>query len=56
MINLTHIIDHATGYIYIPLPPLNAPPGTINNTAAPPSVCANMYALFSSAAGEMKGL
>ncbi|KIK00406.1 hypothetical protein K443DRAFT_679206 [Laccaria amethystina LaAM-08-1] len=56
MINLTRTIDRATGYIYVPPPSSKAPPGTTNNTAAPPSTRANTYALFSSAAGEMKGL
>ena len=56
MINLTRVIDRATGYIYVPPPSSKAPPGTTNDTAAPPSVRANTYALFSSAAGEMKGL
>jgi hypothetical protein len=56
MINLTRTIDRATGYIYVPPPSSKAPPGTTNNTAAPPSTRPNTYALFSSAAGEMKGL
>ena len=56
MINLTRVIDRATGYIYVPPLSSKAPPGTTNDTAAPPSVRANTYALFSSAAGEMKGL
>lgn len=56
MINLTRTIDRATGYVYVPPPSSKAPPGTINDTAAPPSIRANTYALFSSAAGEMKGL
>ncbi|KIK03228.1 hypothetical protein K443DRAFT_676893 [Laccaria amethystina LaAM-08-1] len=56
MINLTHTIDRATGCVYVPPPSSKAPPGTINDTAAPPSVRANTYALLSSAAGEIKGL
>ncbi|EDR05863.1 uncharacterized protein LACBIDRAFT_302442 [Laccaria bicolor S238N-H82] len=56
MINLTCVINRATRYSYITPPSSNPPHGTLNDTAAPPSICANTSALFSSAVGEMKGI
>jgi len=55
MINLTRAIDRATGYVFVPPSGSNAPPGTINQTTAPVSVQPNTYALFSTAAGALKG-
>lgn len=55
MLNLTRAIDRATGYVFVPPPESKAPPGTINDSGAPPSVRPNTYALFSSAAGPLKG-
>ncbi|KAF8156586.1 hypothetical protein B0H34DRAFT_627525, partial [Crassisporium funariophilum] len=55
MLNLTRAIDKATGYIYVPPPKSARPPDTIDQSNAPPTVRPNTYALFSSAAGPMKG-
>lgn len=55
MINLTRAIDRATGYVFVPPPSSKAPPGTIDSSNAPPAARPNTYALFSSAAGEMRG-
>lgn len=56
MLNLTRTIDRATGYIFIPDANSSAPPGTIDEPAnAAPTVRPNTYALFSSAAGPLKG-
>jgi len=55
MLNLTRAIDRATGYVFVPPPGSTAPPGTLDETAAPRSSQPNTYALFSSAAGAMKG-
>ncbi|KAF8886802.1 hypothetical protein BD779DRAFT_1441460 [Infundibulicybe gibba] len=55
MLHLTRAIDRATGYIFVP--PVNsaAPPGTVDESAAPPTARPNTYSLFSSAAGALKG-
>ncbi|CAA7257393.1 unnamed protein product [Cyclocybe aegerita] len=58
MLNLTRAIDRANGYVFIPKPvPGNpsGPPGTVNAPNLPPSARPNTYALFSSAAGPLKG-
>lgn len=55
MINLTRAIDRATGYVFVPPSGSNAPPGTIDESTAPSSKRPNTYALFSSAAGPLKG-
>ena len=56
MLNLTRTIDRATGYVFVPPSGSTAPPGTINESTAPPSSRPNTYALFSSAASNRKGL
>ncbi|GLB39372.1 putative conserved hypothetical ATP binding protein [Lyophyllum shimeji] len=55
MINLTRVIDRATGYVFVPPAGSNAPPGIVDQTDAPASARPNTYALFSTAAGAMKG-
>ena len=55
MLNLTHAIDKATGYVFVPPPKSNQPPGTIDEADTGPSQRPNTYALFSSALGPMKG-
>ena len=55
MLNLTRVIDRATGYVFVPPPGSKAPEGTIDETTAPSSR-PNTYSLFSSAAGAMKGV
>lgn len=56
MLNLTRVIDKATGYIFIP-PPTSGPPGTVGNPIdMPPSSRPNTYSLFTTAAGQMKGV
>ncbi|KAG5652676.1 hypothetical protein H0H81_004113 [Sphagnurus paluster] len=55
MINLTRAIDRATGYVFVPPAGSNAPPGTVDENNAPASVRPNTYALFSTAAGGLKG-
>jgi len=54
MLHLMRAIDRATGYIFVPPPASNTPPGTVNDPNAPSSHRANSYALFSSAAGQMR--
>lgn len=53
MLHLTRAIDRATGYIYVP--PANAPADALNPTNTSPSQRPNTYALFSSAAGQLRG-
>lgn len=55
MINLTRAIDRATGYVFVPPSGSKAPAGTVDETTAPPSSRPNTYALFSTAAGTLKG-
>jgi len=55
MLNLTRAIDRATGYVFVPPSGSIVPPGTIDETNAPPSTRPNTYALFSSAASTLKG-
>ena len=69
MLNLTHAIDRATGYVYTQ-PSSSAPPGTVNPLDASTPYPAdpsdpntpgrsqrpNQYALFSTAAGPLTGV
>lgn len=56
MINLTRVIDKATGYIFIPPPTGAGPPGTVDVPMdVAPSARPNTYALFATAAGPMRG-
>ena len=55
MLNLTRAIDRATGYVFVPPAGSTVPLGTIDETTAPPSSRPNTYALFSSAASNLKG-
>jgi len=56
MLNLTRVIDKATGYIFIPPLTASGPPGSVDNPAGmPPSARPNTYSLFTTAAGSMKG-
>jgi len=55
MLHLTRAIDRATGYVFVPPSDSPAPPDTLNPTNSPPSQRPNTYALFSSAAGQLKG-
>ncbi|KAG6845034.1 hypothetical protein H0H87_001371 [Tephrocybe sp. NHM501043] len=55
MVNLTRTIDRATGYVFVPPSGSAAPPGTVDETSAPPASRPNTYALFSTAAGPLKG-
>jgi hypothetical protein len=55
MLNLTRAIDRATGYVFVPPAGSTAPPGTIDETTAPPSSRPNTYGLFSTAASNLKG-
>ncbi|KAF9486140.1 hypothetical protein BDN70DRAFT_846591 [Pholiota conissans] len=55
MLNLTHVIDRATGYVFVPPADSNQPPETIEQHNAAPAVRPNTYALFSSAAAPLKG-
>ncbi|TFK18952.1 cytoplasmic protein [Coprinopsis marcescibilis] len=56
MIHLTHAIDRATGYIFVPPRDAPAPPDAIDQSDAPSSQRPNVMGLFSSAAGPLKGV
>ncbi|KAG5641967.1 hypothetical protein DXG03_003841 [Asterophora parasitica] len=55
MINLMRAIDRATGHVFVPPSGSKALPGAVEETEAVPLVRPNTYALFSTAAGAMKG-
>ncbi|KAJ7639769.1 hypothetical protein DFH06DRAFT_1217812 [Mycena polygramma] len=55
MLHLTRAIDRATGYVFVPPPESNAPPGTVDASDASSAARPNSYALFSSAIGPMHG-
>ncbi|KAJ7030604.1 hypothetical protein C8F04DRAFT_1113027 [Mycena alexandri] len=55
MIHLTRAIDRATGYVFVPPPESNVPPGTVEPTDASAAARPNSYALFSSALAPMRG-
>lgn len=54
MAHLTHAIDRATGYIYVP-PSSGAPPGAIDPQGLGRSQRPNEFALFSTSAGPLLG-
>jgi len=55
MLNLTRVIDRATGYVFIPAPDAQPPPDAINQMDNAPDLRPNAHGLFSSAAGPLKG-
>ena len=55
MLHLMRSIDRATGYVYVPPSDANPPPDTIIDPNASRSEKPNMYALFTTAAGELSG-
>lgn len=55
MLHLTRAIDRATGYIFVPAAGPEMPQGTIDDPNAPATARGNEFALFSSAAGPLKG-
>ncbi|KAJ7593355.1 hypothetical protein C8J56DRAFT_779267 [Mycena floridula] len=55
MMNLTRAIDRATGYIFVPPPDAEAPPGTIDTSDASSNARPNLYSLLSSAIGPIPG-
>jgi len=54
MLNLTRVIDRATGYVFVPPVDSEQPAGTIIDEQAGPSARPNIYGLLSSAIGPMK--
>ncbi|KAF9010648.1 cytoplasmic protein [Cyathus striatus] len=54
MLTLTHAIDRATGYVFLPPKTETQPPGTVDDPSLPTSQKPNTYALLSTAAGPMK--
>jgi len=55
MVNLSSVIDRATGYIFVPSKDAPAPEGTIDSSSDPASARPNLYPLFTTAAGPMAG-
>ncbi|KAJ2936862.1 hypothetical protein H1R20_g289, partial [Candolleomyces eurysporus] len=46
MVHLMRVIDRANGYVFVPPPDAPLPPGTIDESKAPPSARPNMFGLF----------
>lgn len=55
MLNLCRVVDRATGYVFVPPAGSSAPPGAVEEGDKPLASRPNAYALFSSAAGPIKG-
>ena len=55
MLNLTHAIDRASGYVYVPSADAKQPEGTISTPNADAAARPNAYGLASSAAGKLVG-
>ncbi|KAG6820210.1 hypothetical protein H0H93_003864 [Arthromyces matolae] len=55
MLHLTRAIDRATGYVFVPPRESAAPPGTVDMANEADSSRPNTFALFSTAAGPLKG-
>ena len=53
MVNLSRMIDRATGYIFIPPKNDPVPEGTIDSSSAPASARPNPYSLFTTVAGKV---
>lgn len=57
MLHLTHAIDRATGFVFVPAAEAQeAPPDTIDASTASQAEKPNPYALFTSAARPLPGL
>ncbi|KZV73877.1 cytoplasmic protein [Peniophora sp. CONT] len=55
MLHLTHAIDRASGYVYVPPPDAKQPEGTVPPPNADAAARPNAYGLISSAAGKLVG-
>ncbi|OJT08270.1 GPN-loop GTPase 2 [Trametes pubescens] len=55
MLNLTRVIDKATGCVFVPPPTTEQPPDTVDASHLPAAQRPNTYSLMSSAAGQMRG-
>ncbi|KIP08933.1 hypothetical protein PHLGIDRAFT_87418 [Phlebiopsis gigantea 11061_1 CR5-6] len=55
MLHLTHMIDKATGCVFVPPPNSQVPEGAVADAAAPPTRRPNEYSLLSSAMGPVRG-
>ena len=55
MLHLAHVIDKATGCIFVPPASVGQPPDTVDASDKPSSDRPNTYALMTSAAGPMHG-
>jgi GPN-loop GTPase len=55
MLNLTRVVDRATGYVFVPQAGTRLPEGAVADTSAASSAQPNAYALMSSAMGPRVG-
>ncbi|CAL1708475.1 unnamed protein product [Somion occarium] len=55
MLHLMRVVDKATGCVFVPPPNAPQPEGTLEAASAPASQRPNVYGLFSSALGEIRG-
>ena len=56
MLHLTHVIDRASGYVFVPAEGSGAPPEAIISSDTPASKKPNIDTLLYSAAGQFTGL
>ncbi|RDX41673.1 hypothetical protein OH76DRAFT_1449409 [Lentinus brumalis] len=55
MLHLTHVIDKATGCVFVPPESVGQPPDTVDASDKPSTQRPNTYALMTSAAGQIRG-
>lgn len=56
MLNLTRVIDRATGYVFIPPPDAKPPEGAIDTSHLAAAAQPNSFSLFTSAVSTIPGL
>ena len=55
MLHLTHVIDKATGCVFVPPADVGQPPDTVDASHKPSTQRPNTYSLMTSAAGPIRG-
>ena len=55
MLHLTHVIDKATGCVFVPPASVGQPPDTVDASDKPSTQRPNTYSLMTSAAGPIRG-
>ena len=55
MLHLMRVVDRSTGYVFVPPRDSKAPEGAVDESASPAASRPNVFGLFSSAAGQIRG-